>query len=130
MCVVVIHPWRCLPLESYQSVALGSKIPHQVLYASLDAKRITNKEIADFDRPYASTLYRKILSKVRCTYPLVRGLPLNPYFCIYYPRITIGGLYKVNLVDTFLLYPRLPVGLQSPSPEILDYDTILYPSDS
>lgn len=33
------------PLEPYQSVALGSKIPHQVLCASLDAKRIANKEM-------------------------------------------------------------------------------------
>lgn len=34
-------------LKPYQSVALGSTEPHQVLCASLDAKRITNKEIAD-----------------------------------------------------------------------------------
>ena len=106
---------RSIPLIPYQSVALDSKIPHQVLCASLDAKRITNKEIADFDRPYASTFILASTGYV-CTYLLVRELPLNPYFCIYYPRITIGGLYKVNLVDTFLLHPRLPVGLQSPSP--------------
>ena len=40
--------YTVLPLVPYQSVALGSKKPHQVLRASLDAKRITNKETRSF----------------------------------------------------------------------------------
>lgn len=67
-------------------------------------------------RIYTSTF---ILASIGFIYtnPACKGVALKP-------------LDTCSLADTLLLYPRLPVGLQSPSPEILDYDTILYPSDS